>query len=654
MPKVSEHNDKVHAMKSVSSSSSLSSVASTSSNGTAPSKFRSRGRKKSKDAVTAGASAAASAAAVTASALEIDTGMSAMQLSRAPPRKSSSAPNEKKDDVPSRSVSAAPGAQAKFEDVRRFRRKSLVEKSSKAYSQSVNEQDQTGLPSKEGYLRKENRHGRWQKRFFVINNSHLNYYKHKTTHVLLGESATPSASIDLRLATHICVLARNGVPGSKFAIQTKSAIALEEECYFLRAHSHQEAAAWVEALNARRSHYAASEAPSQSPAAQRIVEETAEQIRQDSGISAITDTDGPDGAQYFDPYSISPPVRSSPHETNGGTFDTGPSDEYWLEGEDTDDDGFVSADEGVPGDGSSVEGDDESLDGDDARDGTTPSPTSSSRKSCVVSETLASRIAQNPPSTLETKYWHVPEIRKLQVRSESYLTTSKKQLADPALFQLVAVDNFLTEDRQDNIINHPDNRIAQAMRRGDSFPFMFVVHIQVPGPPFYSFVLYFAATEKLQHCLYDDCSELSASSAAKLPKGFPNLARKFFLEDTNEFRDQRFKLIPRINEGPFIVRKAVGSKPALVGKKLTQRYFRAKNVLELDLDIGSSSIAHRIVQLSIGYAKLLTVDMAFVIEGQDAEELPEQVIGLIRAVHVDFSKAVPLRKVPSSSSSSSP
>lgn len=45
----------------------------------------------------------------------------------------------------------------------------------------------------------------------------------------------------------------------------------------------------------------------------------------------------------------------------------------------------------------------------------------------------------------------------------------------------------------------------------------------------------------------------------------------------------RFKLIPSIVSGPFIVRKAVGNKPALLGRKVSQRYFRGAGYVETDV-----------------------------------------------------------------------
>ena len=42
---------------------------------------------------------------------------------------------------------------------------------------------------------------------------------------------------------------------------------------------------------------------------------------------------------------------------------------------------------------------------------------------------------------------------------------------------------------------------------------------------------------------------------------------------------------------------AIGSKPALTGTKLAQYYYRGENYLEVDIDIGSSSVAANILSL---------------------------------------------------------
>ncbi|CAM9339038.1 unnamed protein product [Ectocarpus sp. 4 AP-2014] len=116
----------------------------------------------------------------------------------------------------------------------------------------------------------------------------------------------------------------------------------------------------------------------------------------------------------------------------------------------------------------------------------------------------------------------------------------------------------------------------------------------------------------------------------------------------DDFRNQRFKLIPSVVSGPFIVRKAVGNKPALLGRKVSQRYFRGPGYVETDVDVGSSMIAEKIVSLCRGYAKALTVELGICLEGRCDEELPETVMGVIRLVKVDIDMAEPLHRSPSS------
>lgn len=115
-----------------------------------------------------------------------------------------------------------------------------------------------------------------------------------------------------------------------------------------------------------------------------------------------------------------------------------------------------------------------------------------------------------------------------------------------------------------------------------------------------------------------------------------------FVKSSNEYRDNHFKFIPRLIEGNFIVKKAIGSKPALIGNKLKQSYHInvAKNYMEIDVDVCSSKIAANIFGLVKKAAKELTIDFNFTIEGQDLDTLPEVLIGGGRIINIDASKAV--------------
>ena len=65
-----------------------------------------------------------------------------------------------------------------------------------------------------------------------------------------------------------------------------------------------------------------------------------------------------------------------------------------------------------------------------------------------------------------------------------------------------------------------------------------------------------------------------------------------------DFRNERFKLIPSITIGPWIVKGAVGATPALLGRKVVQRYFRGEDYLEIDIHVGSSVIASQVLHNS--------------------------------------------------------
>jgi hypothetical protein len=167
-------------------------------------------------------------------------------------------------------------------------------------------------------------------------------------------------------------------------------------------------------------------------------------------------------------------------------------------------------------------------------------------------------------------------------------------------------------------------------QESDLPPFIFVMNIVLPGPPFYHGVFYYAV---------DNMSAIDGTSGTPSSK----LCNKFFFGECDEFRDRTFKLIPQIVHGNFIVRKAVGSTPAIMGKKLRQFYVKTERSFEIVLDCGSSQVATGVIRLSLGYAKTLVVDMGFVFEGGDDEVLPERLFGCVRMKQIDFGPT--LRKV---------
>ncbi len=51
--------------------------------------------------------------------------------------------------------------------------------------------------------------------------------------------------------------------------------------------------------------------------------------------------------------------------------------------------------------------------------------------------------------------------------------------------------------------------------------------------------------------------------------------------EADAVRNKKFKLIPRIVKGSWIVKQSVGTTPVLLGQKLATRYFRGPNYFEV-------------------------------------------------------------------------
>jgi hypothetical protein len=74
-----------------------------------------------------------------------------------------------------------------------------------------------------------------------------------------------------------------------------------------------------------------------------------------------------------------------------------------------------------------------------------------------------------------------------------------------------------------------------------------------------------------------------------------------------------------------MVKKTIPSKPALLGQKLTQRYFRGECYVETDIHVGSSVVANNITGVGRSASNRLHIDMGYALEGRAEDELPERV-----------------------------
>jgi len=248
--------------------------------------------------------------------------------------------------------------------------------------------------------------------------------------------------------------------------------------------------------------------------------------------------------------------------------------------------------------------------------------------------------ADTGPPILPPSMWAEPPVEHIPLRGYNYLVDAVKVKATRSLLKLVAVDTFSARKRVDHLSALPNSRSSILSKTHFTWNIVF----QVPGAQFYFFSLYFCAVSEvaqklLSPRLFSDAQAQQLAMREGYPPAYVKLLRDFFFGPSDAFRDERFKMVPAIQDGPWIVRNAVPNKPALIGKKLTHRYFRSDKLagyLELDMDISSSSIANRLTQLAIGYSTLLQCDLGFTLEGRTPEELPEEILGTAQANHTDL------------------
>lgn len=226
-----------------------------------------------------------------------------------------------------------------------------------------------------------------------------------------------------------------------------------------------------------------------------------------------------------------------------------------------------------------------------------------------------------------TSCYQSAEASTFLIRGKHYLQDRKKVVAKDPVMQFVAADWLKSNKREDHLANRPSypvqlflaNQRKKEGRVDDAF--FFIINIQVPGSTTYSLALYYMITQPLSD--------------------FPLLEN--FVHGDDRYRNAGFKLIPHIAKGSWIVKQSVGKTACLIGEALEITYHSGKNYIELDVDIGSSSVAKGVVNLVLGYLSTLVIELAFLIQANTEEELPEYLLGTCRLVNLDIAKAIPAR-----------
>ncbi|CAN1171879.1 Protein-tyrosine sulfotransferase [Linum perenne] len=232
---------------------------------------------------------------------------------------------------------------------------------------------------------------------------------------------------------------------------------------------------------------------------------------------------------------------------------------------------------------------------------------------------LLSSWAMTDPSTFLIRGKTICKTKRSQLASILYVIFQIK--AKGTLMQMVAADWLKSDKREDDLAGLHGSIVQKYAAQGGP-EFFLIINIQVPGSTTYSLALYFMMNTPLED------SPLLQS----------------FVDGDDAFRNSWFKLIPYISKGSWIVKQSVGKKACLIGQALEMNYFRGNNYLELGVDLGSSIVARAVVSLVLGYLSNLVIEMAFLVQADTDEELPEYLLGTCRLNHLDASKAVSLKQ----------
>lgn len=117
-----------------------------------------------------------------------------------------------------------------------------------------------------------------------------------------------------------------------------------------------------------------------------------------------------------------------------------------------------------------------------------------------------------------------------------------------------------------------------------------------------------------------------------------------FVNGDEEYRNNHLKQVASLDNMSWMLRAAIGGlgglRPVIIGRRLTTKHFTGSNYIEFDMDVASSSVASMLRGAIISSASTLLIDVGWLIEGQEEDELPERLMCAVRWHKLNWDEAV--------------
>ncbi|XP_060191957.1 uncharacterized protein LOC132621639 isoform X1 [Lycium barbarum] len=272
-----------------------------------------------------------------------------------------------------------------------------------------------------------------------------------------------------------------------------------------------------------------------------------------------------------------------------------------------------------------------------------------SPKTVLQRPIAGSQIPCSPLGRKMANCWSCIEPNTFKVRGKNFFRDKKKELApNCAAFYPFGADVFLSPRKIDHIARFVE---LPSIDSSSEVPPILVVNLQIPLYPTaifqneydgegMSFVLYFKLSENYS-------KEMPVQFQENLQRLIHNEIEKIkgFARDTNAPFRERLKFLGRlvntedlpVSAAEKKLLNAYNEKPVL--SRPQHEFYLGENYFEIDLDIHRFNyLARKGVESFKDRLKNCVLDFGLTIQGNKAEDLPENMLCCIRMNEIDYAK----------------